>query len=346
MAIDLPPYLDPPTIEIVEARATSQEFQLAGLFSRTINVGPDRRNKSLARAINNAPGGSTILVDPGTYVDEFATIQVPLTIKANGGEVRLVPTQSVPNGKGIFITRANATFDGITFVDAKVRDRNGAGIRYEKGDLTVINCTFENNQNGIMGGRSDQSVITVLNSTFRNNGGGDGYTHGIYIGLVKQLTVRDSHFTGTRAGHHIKTRAATSIIEHNYLDDAEGNPSYSIDMPNGGHNVVTRNVIIQTEQPDNPALISFGTKKSHQQNDLLLEDNWLINHYSSGTGINNPKDLEVVLKDNRFYNLRKHVAGPAEVTGSTTLEKAPNEEDLFQTWRSEITPLPAETEIQ
>ena len=42
------------------------------------------------------------------------------------------------------------TIENIEFTGARVPDKNGAGIRFEQGQLEVRDCIFENNQNGIL----------------------------------------------------------------------------------------------------------------------------------------------------------------------------------------------------
>ena len=53
--------------------------------------------------------------------------------------------------KGIFVIKGDGvTIENIGFFGARVRDRNGAGIRLERGRLRVVGCIFEGNENGIL----------------------------------------------------------------------------------------------------------------------------------------------------------------------------------------------------
>ncbi len=96
----------------------------------------------------------------------------------------MVATEQIPNGKAILITDTDVTINGFTFSGATVGDANGAGIRYQAGNLVIENSVFENNQNGILGGAVPGGTIDIENSEFINNGSGTGYTHGIYIGDI------------------------------------------------------------------------------------------------------------------------------------------------------------------
>ena len=115
---------------------------LAG--AATLNVGPTRTYTTLQSAVNAAVDGDTILVDPGTYLGKSATMYIDgksnLLIKANGGPVILDQdgrANSV-SGKGICNvvgSSTNVAFEGLTFVNAQVRDNdsgyNAAAIAWE-----------------------------------------------------------------------------------------------------------------------------------------------------------------------------------------------------------------------
>ncbi len=57
--------------------------------------------------------------------------------------------------KGIFVSGTegntpNVTIEGLTITGAFNPSYNGAGIRYQSGNLTLINDTIANNQDGIL----------------------------------------------------------------------------------------------------------------------------------------------------------------------------------------------------
>jgi hypothetical protein len=64
---------------------------------------------------------------------------------------RFRPPDKTPGGKGIWVISGNDTVvENIEFSGAAVPDANGAGIRFEGVNLTVRNCYFHHNQNGIL----------------------------------------------------------------------------------------------------------------------------------------------------------------------------------------------------
>src|SRR5579885_2063595 len=146
-----------------------------------LNVGSGQQYTTLASAIATARDGDTIEVQAGTYTNDFAIITHDVTIEGVGGMVDLVATQSPPNGKAILTTDANVTIENVTFSGASVPDGNGAGIRYETGNLVLDNDVFKNNQEGLLAADDPQGSITITNSTFTHNGKGDGQTHNLYV---------------------------------------------------------------------------------------------------------------------------------------------------------------------
>src|SRR3954470_6574721 len=121
---------------------------------RVLQVGVEKPYRTLGAAVADAGDGDTIQVDAGTYLNDFVTVTASLHIVGVGGKARLEATQHIPNGKAILVDRADdLTLENLQFVGAEVHDGNGAGIRYEWGTLTVRNCDFIDNEEGILGGR-------------------------------------------------------------------------------------------------------------------------------------------------------------------------------------------------
>src|SRR5581483_2327397 len=101
-----------------------------------------------------------------------------------------------------------------------VPDGNGAGVRQETGNLTVIDSWIHDNQDGILtSGSLPGAVLTISHSEFSNNGAGDGFTHNLYVGDLATVDISDSYFTAANAGHEIKSRAENTIIRDSRIQD-------------------------------------------------------------------------------------------------------------------------------
>ena len=65
--------------------------------------------------------------------------------------MRLIASGAHARCKGIFVTRGQRQrIEGLDFIGARTWTRNGAGIRLEAGSLTLVDCRFEDNENGVL----------------------------------------------------------------------------------------------------------------------------------------------------------------------------------------------------
>jgi hypothetical protein len=102
---------------------------------------------------------------------------------------------------------------------------------------------------------------------------------------VRSFTLRASWSHDAVVGHLVKSRAAANRIEYNRLtSEAGGNPSYEIDLPNGGYSVVIGNVIQQSAAGLNGTLVAYGLEgASNPAQELYLVNNTLVNDRGAGT---------------------------------------------------------------
>lgn len=241
-----------------------------------IQVGKTRAIQTIAEAAKQAKSGDTVEIDAGDYFADVASWgQEVLTIRAVNGRARLIAGGANMEGKGIWIVKGgDISIDGIDFLDAKVPDGNGAGIRFEHGRLVVRNCIFKGNENGILTAFGPM-VLEIENSEFDTNGTVDGRAHGIYVGNIKLLKVSGSYFHHAHGGHLLKSRAAENHIYGNRLtDEIGGQASYELEFPNGGLNYVIGNIIEQGSETQNSTIIAVGAEGySQPRNELYLINN-------------------------------------------------------------------------
>ena len=176
---------------------------------QVLRVGPRRDLKQPSAAARLARDGDIVEIDAGVYVGDIAVWrQNYLTLRGVGGRAHLRAGDTLAEDKAIWVIKgANATVEHIEFSDAAVRYRNGAGIRQEGAGLTVRHCYFHDNENGILSGVNPASDIAIEHSEFARNGHGDGYSHNLYIGRARSLTVRFSYLHRAVVGHNLKSRA-------------------------------------------------------------------------------------------------------------------------------------------
>ena len=256
-----------------------------GRTTRILRVGPGQPIHSIAAAATLAQDGDTIEIEAGDYFGDVAVWkQNNLIIRGVGGRARLVASGASAEKKAIWVVRGGAiTVENIEFTGASVPDRNGAGIRFERGRLVIRNCRFIDNENGILtaGGEAE---LDIENSEFGHNGAGDGYSHNLYVGALRRLRVTGSYFHHARVGHLLKSRAAESHILYNRLtDESGGRASYELEFPNGGIAYVIGNIIEQSATTENGNIVSFGAEGyTHPVNELYLINNTLIDNRPDG----------------------------------------------------------------
>jgi hypothetical protein len=255
-----------------------------GKLASVLRVGPGRSLTIPSAAARVAKDGDVIEIDAGTYDGDVAVWRRNnLTIRGAGGRAHLRAQGQHAEGKAIWVIKgANTTVENIEFSGARVRDRNGAGIRQEGPGLIVRNCYFHDNENGILGGRSGE--ILIEHSEFANNGAGDGHSHNLYIGTVDRFTLRASYVHHARVGHNVKSRAQESYILYNRIGDEQtGTGSYAIDLPNGGVAFVIGNEIQQGPRTENATLIAYAKEqRKHPAKELYVVNNTLVNDRAEG----------------------------------------------------------------
>jgi len=256
------------------------------VHAQILRVGPERDIKTIAAAALLATAGSIVEVDAGVYEGDVAVwTQERLTLRAVGGRAKLVAAGASAEGKAIWVVRGGqVSIEGFDFVGARVPAKNGAGIRFESGQLRVLDCSFTDNENGILTSNHPEASLEIENSEFGHNGHGDGFSHNLYAGLIARLAVSGSYFHHAKGGHLLKSRAAVNDIRYNRLaDGAGGRASYELEFANGGVAYVVGNFIEQGALTENPHLISYGIEGYRwPRNALYLVNNTLVDGVAQG----------------------------------------------------------------
>ncbi len=260
-----------------------------------LTVGAGDEYATLGAAVAAAGAGDTIDVTAGTYGDPDVTINVPLTIVGVGGMAVFTSPNQLLNDKGFLVANADLTVANLAFVGAYAdsASNNGAGIRYQSGNLTVLDSAFTGDQDGILAtpNVAGTGTVVVNNSTFTDDGAGDGFSHALYATDLAALTVTNSYFACMQAGHDIKSRAADTVIENNFLDDGAlvcngvtSTTSYAIDLSNGGNATITGNTIDQGPNTSNSNMIAYDTEGLiYGDNTALIDGNAFINSDPDGS---------------------------------------------------------------
>ena len=256
-----------------------------------LSVGPTQMYAVPSEAAAVAQDGDVINIDAGTYKGDVAIWNANnLTIQGVGGRAIIDDTGvDIPNGKAIWvITGNNTTVDNVELTgahDPTGDDANWAGIRQEGSTLTILNSYIHNNDEGLLTVSDATSDITIKGSEFAFNGYGDGYSHNIYVGVVRSFTLQFSSIHDAIVGHLVKSRAQTNNILYNQLmDGASGSSSYALDLPVGGASYVIGNVIEKGPKSENSTALSYAAEgASNRVQKLYVVNNTFVNDLGGGT---------------------------------------------------------------
>jgi hypothetical protein len=235
---------------------------------------------ALQEAVNAiGEGTGTIRIEPGTYRD--------CAVQAAGdvGFVAQVPGQTVFDGaacegKATIVARGRSTrVEGLIFQNITVHDANGAGIRLERGNLTVRQSWFRDSEQGILSADDPTAAVLIEKSTFSRLGRCDrglSCAHSVYFGDYGSVTIRRSRFEAGRGGHYVKSRAGRIEVTESSFDDTAGSTTnYMIDVPAGATGRISDNIFVQGRDKENhSAFIAVAAEgKMHSSAGLAISGN-------------------------------------------------------------------------
>ena len=234
--------------------------------------------------------GDTVAIDAGTYTaDVCSWNKNNLVLKGVGGLAHLDANNTSYGRKGIWVISGNdVTVQNMEFSnchDVAALDQNWAGIRMEGINLTVNNCYFHDNDDGILESNIATSNIVITYTEFNHNGWGDGYSHNLYIGHCSSLTFSYNYSHMAHIGHELKSRATTNYVLYNRFSNETGDASLEVSFPNGGLAVVMGNMIEQGPNSQNSGIVDYGSEGNTNPipRELYLVNNTIVDDRSAGT---------------------------------------------------------------
>ena len=292
--------------------------------AKTWQVGPTRTYTSPSKVSSLVSDGDTVAIDSAAYLQDVCKWTANnLTFIGIGGKAILDAQGTSYGGKAIWeITGNNTTVQNITFANCRCASWNGAGIRQEGNNLTIRNCYFHDNEDGILGGGDSSSTVTIEYSEFFHNGHGDGYSHNLYIANIKKLIFEYNYSHTARIGHELKSRAFNNYILYNrFSDEDTGSTSRNIDLPNGGRAILIGNLIEQGPMSQNSNFMEYGLEGlKNPDSNIYLINNTFVNDLGKGSFlIVQPGTKLCKMYNNIFAGTGTVFTGPA-----TTLDTSNN----------------------
>ncbi|MGV0974705.1 MAG: hypothetical protein ACOYBO_02110 [Azonexus sp.] len=251
-------------------------------------VGPGEMVSTVTEAARLARDGDVVEIRSGNYRGQTAIwTQNNLLIRGTGKRPVMIADGQSAEDKATWVVRGgNVRIENIDFRGAKASDGNGAGIRFEKGHLSIHACRFADNEMGILTGNLASLSLEISDSEFADAPHDERDLHHLlYVGAIGKFVLRGSRFQNGYLGHLVKSRARENHVLYNMLaDGAGGRASFELEFSNGGIAYVIGNVIAQSAGTDNPSVVSYGAEGPRWPvNGLYLAHNTLVNDNYTGT---------------------------------------------------------------
>src|SRR4029078_12890818 len=111
---------------------------------------------------------------------------------------------------------------------------------------------------------------------------------------VRSLTFHANYSHGANIGHNLKSRAALNIITANrIMDEADGDSSYLIDLPNGGTSLIIGNLLHEGPLSENSTSISYSNEgATNPSQDLYIINNTFVSTRNPCTFLRVSEDAE------------------------------------------------------
>ncbi|MGA2298184.1 MAG: T9SS type A sorting domain-containing protein [FCB group bacterium] len=288
-------------------------------------VGAGKQYTLPSQVMSKVSDGDTVLIDAGTYTGDVGYwTKNNLLIRGVGGFAHLAAGGKNAGGKGIWVVDGrNTTIEYIEFSGCTVADQNGAGIRQEGDTMTVRHCYFHDNDEGILTNNNRTNNVLIEFSEFNHNGFGDGYSHNLYIGTINSFTFRFNYSHRAYIGHNLKSRANYNYILYNrFADEADGQSSLLVDLPQGGLSYIIGNVLVKGANAQNQKLLSYGEENlNNTDNRIYIVNNTFVNKRSIGVyvylqaGIGEAKSINNIFTGNSAEDV-SYFKGTATLTNN------------------------------
>lgn len=223
----------------------------------------------LQDAINSlGEGDGTIRIAPGTWRD------CGVQPHGNVTYVAAVPGQTVFDGKvceekaALVMRGQSMRVEGLIFQNMRAFDANGAGIRLERGDLTVRQSWFRDSEQGILSANFPAGHVLIEQSTFTRLGRCDrglSCAHSLYFGDYASVVIRRSRFEAGTGGHYVKSHAGHIEVIDSSFDDSRGHTTnYMIDLSIGASGVISGNWFEQGRDKENYSTFIANAAEGHE----------------------------------------------------------------------------------
>ncbi|MEQ8517307.1 MAG: hypothetical protein RIC38_17045 [Chromatocurvus sp.] len=291
--------------QIIRAISDNQLINLCPMAT----TAPDCDTTSLTEAARRVAPGGLILLRRGDYrqAAHFRTPGVHLLAEPGA---RLVETAT--EGKGALVVSAAITVEGLECTGIIVNDGNGACLRQNRGDVTLLGVHFHRAQMAVLTGHEGGN-INIYDSYFHDSGidGRGNLGHNVYVNSGRLAFIRSWSLMARNAGHEIKSRAAHTLLEDCLVASVNARDSRLVDAPEGGVLEISGCVLGEGPRSENWDVIGYGLEirekaPPHAENVVRLVGNTFYSDRPQGANLLNAAHAsDIVAQDNISVGVRK-----------------------------------------
>jgi hypothetical protein len=249
---------------------------------------------TIQAGINAAVNGDTVLVAPGTYVENINFKGKAITVRSSGG-ANVTTVDGGQAGSVVTFTAGegrSSVLSGFTVTHGKA-SFGGGGIEIQSASPTILNNIIKNNQacdgDGIEVGFGSPLIRgnRILNNVQSGCSGGTG-GGGIEIGGAASAQIIGNLIQGNNAGSGIGGggislfAAGTPTIANNMIIGNTASTGGAISMYNQSDALVVQNLIVGNSAPQGGGV--YYLVPSGALGPTLLNNTFSRNRASSGQG--------------------------------------------------------------
>jgi len=204
-------------------------FQPTQAGSVVVNPGED-----LNLIINNANGGDTVLIKPGTYSqvkleEKNFSEHEPLIVRADGSGNVIIAGNSVSGGSAVELNKCSfIVFEGITFTNTMW----GIYVKNSSNIILLNNEIYDTGQEGCHVGRSSKYVDVIGNKIHSTGKFNSKWAEGVYVGSgsygrsnfpdnCEYIWIEGNHIfeTGNAEAINVKSECFHVTLRNNKIHD-------------------------------------------------------------------------------------------------------------------------------
>lgn len=217
-------------------------------------------------------------------------------------------------GKGALVVSAAIIIEGLECSGIAVSDGNGACLRQNRGDVTLLGVHFHHSEMGLLTGH-EGGEISIIDSYFHDNGAsaraGSGQNHNIYVNSGQLTFTRSWSLMARNAGHELKSRAAVTALDDCLVASVNSRDSRLVDVANGGVLKITGCVLGEGPRSENWDMIGYGLEiregqAPYTENSIHLEGNTFYSDRPQGVNLLHAEHAtDMVLEENVGIGIRQ-----------------------------------------